>query len=101
MSMDDQFKKLDEDYWKTNRDLKEEIQKLKQQLADAEKVIDFYADPVTYDFDTSTLEDDSCVISYCDDTREWESGVHTHYPYNDLCGGRRAREYKSKYKVGE
>lgn len=51
MSMGDQFKKLDDDYWKTNIDLKQEIQKLKEEnklLRDklnlAVSCVEFYAD---------------------------------------------------------
>lgn len=87
MSMDDQFKKLDDDYWKTNIDLKQEIQKLKEQLADAEKVIDFYADENNYvkkqyDLDPTLLEKPEFLHGW-------------------YIGGKLAREYKSKYKVGE
>lgn len=75
--------------------------KLVDRVKEAESVIEFYGNPLTYDFDSNCVDNDSEVISYCDDTREWELGAHSHYPYNDFCGGKTARQYLAKYKTSE
>lgn len=71
----------------------QKIQSLKQQLADADKVIEFYASFMNYNNSTT-----SGLVTNIDAT---DSEL---LPYADIqfqYGGKRAREYKSKYKVGE
>lgn len=81
-------------------ELKARVKELERELEKAEDVISYYADPESYDFDSSSLDDDDELISYEDVGKTWVIGRNTKYPYEDFCGGKRARNY-FKEKEGE
>jgi uncharacterized protein YbcI len=64
---------------------------LENRLAEAEKVIGFYADTRAWDHDENTLDYSIIVES------DWE--IVKPNKYNKNTGGKRAREYQQKYGV--
>jgi hypothetical protein len=73
-----------------------EIARLKQRLAEAEKALEFYASPISWDWHLQQVEivDDSANATIDDSDCSVPIGLC------DARGGKRAREYFEKWRTG-